>query len=173
MEQDPVKTTPTSRPVLFWRELIRAAEGLVALLILWDGFAIVGGHLIRSLDGNVPGGWSPVLMSSEREPGTIYCSDLGAFEPYCNFLVICIVTVVVVAVVLKWVCERKWVQEERSYEDCWKEKDWYNPWHWVEVLVCAVVTTLWWVLKVVCYLRKVLIWGLVVACVLAVIVAVA
>ena len=93
-------------------------------------------------------------------------------DPVAEILIACILVGVLTYIGLSYVCESEWVQETVRYEDCWKEKDWWNPFHWVWVLVCVVKETVKWVLKQICGWKEIFAIVLTLVCIAVVLIVV-
>ncbi len=87
-------------------------------------------------------------------------------NPLAEIIIVCIVLGVVTYYVLQWICQQEWVQELVQVEECWEETTWYNPWSWVEAIVCTVKEVLKWILKLICGWIWVAVIGLVILCII-------
>ncbi|MEN8134252.1 MAG: hypothetical protein ABFS18_01780 [Thermodesulfobacteriota bacterium] len=87
-------------------------------------------------------------------------------DPVAEILLVCIIGGVLTYAILKYVCSQEWVQEPVQVQECWTEIQWYNPFSWVEAIVCTFVEVLKWVLKQICGYVEVIVTILVIICVI-------
>lgn len=162
----------------FWWNIVHIFQGIVVLSLLWNLIADAVNSLALSF------GRSQILpMGGPRLEGIRLCRVVigedgqiiggeGPLPPeLCYVLGVCIFVGFVTWAVFKLVCWTEWVKEEITWEECWKDKKWYNPWHWVTTLVCVTKKAVQWVLKTIC---KYLTWVVVAAvfvCIIALVVA--
>ena len=141
---------------VFW-DFVHAVQGLVALAFLWDLTA----HAINEVSTLVGGSATAVPMTGI---GIEWVTECGWV---CDVILLCIVTGVITYAILKLVCWTEWVQQEVSWQECWNEFKWYNPWSWVKVLVCVTKTAIQWVLQQICKWITVIVVVEVVTCIAA------
>lgn len=144
--------------VSFSYEFTQALVGIGALGLVYNVIA----HSVNSVYGVFTKGVTalPELFSLSLSP-----SFLG------DYLLACLAIGFVTYIVLVLICSSQWVQEPVEVEECWKEKDWWNPFHWIWVIVCTIKEVLKWVLKWVCKWKEVLITVAVIVCIVAVLAA--
>ena len=140
----------------FQKTFVQALEAFGAVAVAYNLVATAANDLL----GIVSEGASPLpVLFSITPPG--FAGDL---------LLACLALGFVTYLVLVFVCAREWVQEAVDVEECWKEKDWWNPFHWVWVFVCVVKEVLRWVLKLICRWKEVLVTVAVISCGVAILV---
>lgn len=161
-----------------WWNLVHLFQGLVVLSLLWNFVA----HAVNTLALAVGG---PRLLAEvgPRLSGIEFCScqwnDLGDLTctgplppELCVIAVFCLVVGFLTYIMFKLVCWTEWVKEEITWEECWKEKKWYNPWDWITTVVCVTKKAVQWVLQKICkYLEWVIVIAIVVCIVGAIIAA--
>ena len=146
------------------------SEIIQATIIFGLLYGYIGGVVdhARAILGRAP--MNQLGETTQRGIGINICREVlhegsDIFKVPCGLLAVCIITAVILYYILEWVCSQRWVQEETSFEECWEEIVWWNPWSWVKTLVCVVREVTRWVLKVICYVRKIVIWGTALVCI--------
>jgi hypothetical protein len=178
---DPQHSAGIGRTLSLRTQLWRLAEGLLALTLLYSLLArvvnhayslVAGEHLTdhEVLDGQ---GVLPPIVAIRVEVGT-WCYDrLG--PDLCNAIagvVTCLVLGAVVGEIFEKICGNEWVKESVNIQECWEEKDWYNPVDWVTTLVCVSVEVTKWTLQWICKVKSYLVIIAVVVCIVVVLLVV-
>ncbi|MGN7514484.1 MAG: hypothetical protein ACTHOM_08920 [Allomuricauda sp.] len=162
----------------FWWNIVHIFQGLFAISLLWN-FA---SETINKVSNTVGGSdFLPAAPLSLK--GIDFCSIqfddngniIGSEGPLppelCAILAGCIFGGFLVWLIFKLICWTEWVKEEIEWEECWEEKDWYNPWHWITTLVCVTKKAIQWVLQKICKYLDTVIVILVIICVVVGVVA--
>jgi hypothetical protein len=137
-------------------DVIHVVQGIVALAFLWD-FTL---HAVNEVSTLVAGSATPLPMVGALGLGvSVTCGWI------CDVILLCVVTGVITYAVLKLVCWTEWVQQPISWQECWDEFTWYNPWSWVKTLVCVTKTALQWVLQQICKWVEVIVVVEVITCI--------
>jgi len=161
-----------------WWNLVHLTQGLVALSLLWNFVADAFNHLLSAVGGDavLPAVGARIkgidlCRCTWNEPGDFTCTAPLPPE-LCMIIFGCIVGGLLVYGIFKLVCWTDWVKEEITWEECWKEKKWYNPWDWITVLVCVTKKVVQWVLQKICkYVGTIVVIAVIVCVIAAVIVA--
>lgn len=154
-----------------WVQLWRLSQGLVALLLLYSLLAHLINHsfiarpinyayylLFNKNIAQIVSGKGILPQVFQVNPQTIGCPDILG-ETACGYfrgVIVCYLTVVVVAIVLNYICGTEWVQENVSVKNCWDEVEWYNPWDWFVATVCTITEVTKWVLKQICKVKEII-----------------
>lgn len=158
----------------FRKNLSELAQSLFGLGLL---YAFIGGiinHAYKAFTGDI----NTTLVPMSAEIKFDFCKEQvlewgDVMGTICGVFVVCTITVFLIWLILEWICNREWVQEDVEIEECWEEITWYNPWTWVKSIVCTTKEVLKWILKLICKVRKVLIWIIFIVCIVAGLVALA
>lgn len=161
-----------------WWNLVHLLQGLVVLSLLWNLVA----DAVNSL-ALVTAGSRILPAVGVRLKGVQFCSvqlddsgnivgGEGPLPPeLCYILSVCILVGGLTYVMFKLVCWTEWVKEEITWEECWKEKKWYNPWDWITTLVCVTKKAVQWVLRTICKYVGWVVTVTILVCIVAAIVA--
>ena len=150
-----------SNDYTFPNEFTQALEGVGALALVYNLIAHSLNSVLAIFIGRESSDAIPALFSFGSPPGFFW-----------DVVIVCLASGAAAYIALKYICRRQWVQETVNFKECRKEKKWYNPWHWGQVLVCTVKEAIKWVLKSICEWKEVLVTIAVLICLAAAIIVV-
>ncbi|MEX2161432.1 MAG: hypothetical protein WD751_05905 [Anaerolineales bacterium] len=135
-----------------WRLAQVAAVGTVVYSLIAE--------VVNSASALVAGG----VAGAAPNLGAMIIVEIPLENPLAGILIGCILLGILTYIGLKFLCSSEWVQEPVDVEECWTEITW-NPFSWVEALVCTVVEVVKWVLKEICKWTEVFAIVLTVVCI--------
>jgi MFS superfamily sulfate permease-like transporter len=156
-------------------DLVHIGQGFLALSLLWDFIAHIINDITQPrLDAELLPTIGLLSISDDVVVGTMgLCRALVLPPEVCKVITVCVVSGILIYLVFKLVCEMDWVQIEISWEECWEEFTWYNPWDWFTTLVCITKTAFIWVLQKICRYIGYIVTVLIITCIVVGIIGIA